>query len=42
MVVVVVVDVVVESYNFFKAIIVESGGPRPDVFAWDLCTFQQL
>ena len=25
-----------------KIIIVEPGGPRPGVFAWDLCTFQQL
>ena len=25
-----------------KIIIVEPGGPRPAVFAWDLCTFQQL
>ena len=25
-----------------KIIIVEPGGPRPGVFAWDLCTFHQL
>ena len=25
-----------------KIIIVEPGGPRPGVFAWDLCTFYQL
>ncbi len=24
-----------------KIIIVEPGGPRPGVFAWDLCTFHQ-